>query len=187
MKRALATLALAGCLSAPAAAQPAPQPDPSPSSYWGIRGCGHGHKPEVARKRIRQLLKNHVPLTEQRGRRVQHYVACTSSGPTARKLYRLVRQLREWRRTYAHRWPIEFNRLPVWAQGWAWSTGACESGNSPATATGNGYYGAFQFLPSTWWAAGGTGLPSQHSWHFQAVIAVRWMYRAGAGQWPVCG
>jgi hypothetical protein len=27
-------------------------------------------------------------------------------------------------------------------------------------ATGNGYYGAYQFLPSTWRSVGGRGLPS---------------------------
>ena len=88
---------------------------------------------------------------------------------------------------YANRWRIRFNALQPWEQQWAYATGACESGNNPATATGNGYYGAFQFLPSTWYAAGGTGDPHQHSWHYQAVIAVGWMHRAGAGQWPVCG
>ena len=67
------------------------------------------------------------------------------------------------------------------------STSACESGMNPAAATGNGFYGAFQFLPATWAAAGGTGMPNQHSWHYQAVIAVRWMHVAGASQWPVCG
>jgi hypothetical protein len=93
----------------------------------------------------------------------------------------------KWRDQYAHKWVIVFNRLPAWARAWAWSTGACESGNDPAKATGNGYLGAFQFLPGTWWAAGGTGLPNQHSWHYQAVIAVRWLLRAGDEQWPVCG
>lgn len=58
---------------------------------------------------------------------------------------------------------------------------------NPATNTGNGFEGAFQFMYSTWLSAGGTGHAYQHSWHYQAVIAIAWMHRAGPGQWPVCG
>ena len=103
------------------------------------------------------------------------------------RVERRARRLRIWRTSYAHRWPIAFNRLAPWERAWAYSTGACESGNNPATNTGNGFHGAFQFLLSTWWAAGGQGYPEQHSWAYQAVIAVHWMRRAGASQWPVCG
>jgi hypothetical protein len=70
---------------------------------------------------------------------------------------------------------------------WYRSTARCESGNDPWINTGNGYFGAVQWLPSTWQAAGGTGLPIHHGRHEQGVRGVRWMHRAGRGQWPVCG
>lgn len=44
-----------------------------------------------------------------------------------------------------------------------------------------------QFLPSTWRAVGGTGLPHQHSKAEQIRRAEILKARAGLGQWPVCG
>jgi hypothetical protein len=90
-----------------------------------------------------------------------------------------------WRRN--NRWYIRYKRLPWGDQVWANNTSACESGKNPAANTGNGFYGAFQFMLSTWHMAGGTGSPHMKSWYEQAVVAVRWRNRAGAGQWPVCG
>lgn len=40
---------------------------------------------------------------------------------------------------------------------------SCESGGDYAINTGNGYYGAYQFLPGTWASVGGSGLPSSAS------------------------
>ena len=160
----------------------------TPAPYWQrVDGCQHGHSRRVGRRRLDQLLLNHRPLTHATTQGARHVVRCQHSPADRRRLANRRRQLRQWRMSYANRWRIAFNRLQPWEQAWAYATGACESGNNPATATGNGYYGAFQFLPSTWWAAGGTGMPNQHSWHYQAVIAVHWMHRAGASQWPVCG
>jgi hypothetical protein len=62
----------------------------------------------------------------------------------------------------------------------------CESGANPATNTGNGYYGAFQFLASTWWSVGGTGLPHEHSYETQRHFAQILQARSGWGQWPAC-
>lgn len=64
--------------------------------------------------------------------------------------------------------------------------GAHESGNNPSTNTGNGYYGAFQFTPSTWAAAGGgPGLPSNYSYSDQLGVAQRVQEQQGWGAWPV--
>ena len=172
-------LALASAVL-PAAAPPPP--------YWTrYDQCGHGHRRQVAEHALGRLLRNHRPLTPHRAELAGHLRTCLLERQARRPVQARARALRRWRLSYAHRWPIAFNRLAPWERSWAYSTGACESGNNPATATGNGYYGAFQFLLSTWWAAGGQGIPSQHSWAYQAVIAVRWMHRAGAGQWPICG
>ena len=176
-------LAIAAAILPGVAAEPPP--------YWTrVDGCRHGHRAEVAihgRRGLDWLLRNHRPLTPERLEAVAHLRACTATRDGRRRTERRARRLRAWRMSYAHRWPIAFERLPEWAQAWAYSTGACESGNDPSKETGNGYVGAFQFLPSTWYAAGGQGWPSAHSWAYQAVVAVRLMLREGAGHWPICG
>jgi hypothetical protein len=72
---------------------------------------------------------------------------------------------------------------------WAYSTAVCESGHNPPqnVRTGNGFVGMFQWVTSTWTAAGGTGSPMNASFQTQAVIAVRWHHSHPTGQWPVCG
>ena len=145
-------------------------------------GCDHLHGYRATIRGVRANLRHHRPTVDRR--RLQHFARCTRTKRAAR---RAIHSGWRWRHSYAHRWRIAFNRLPAGDRAWAWSTGACESGNNPATNTGNGFHGAFQFVLSTWHAAGGSGIPEQHSWHYQAVIAVRWMHIAGRGQWPVCG
>ena len=62
----------------------------------------------------------------------------------------------------------------------------CESGGNPATNTGNGYYGLYQFSASTWRAMGGSGLPSEASAAEQTQRAQALQARSGWGQWPAC-
>ncbi|MBW4718972.1 LysM peptidoglycan-binding domain-containing protein [Saccharothrix obliqua] len=64
---------------------------------------------------------------------------------------------------------------------------ACESGGNWGTATGNGYYGGLQFLPSTWQANGGSGMPNQASREEQIRVAENVLASQGIGAWPVCG
>jgi hypothetical protein len=64
---------------------------------------------------------------------------------------------------------------------------ACESGGNPATDTGNGFYGKYQFALSTWNAVGGSGNPAQASEAEQDRRAEMLYARAGASPWPVCG
>jgi hypothetical protein len=176
----MALLMTMAALAVPAGVQP-PPPVALP------RDCTHVHRKRSAKRGLRHHLHNFRPLV--RTDRVKHFAACVRTRGLAHRLHRYARRLLAWRRSYGPKWRIAFNRLPAWAQAWARSTSYCETGGTmnPATNTGNSFYGAFQFLPSTWWAAGGTGMPHQHSWHYQAVIAVRWLYRAGDEQWPVCG
>jgi hypothetical protein len=164
-----------------------PEEAPAVTAYWQRRGCGHRHRFLTAHGRIRKAMRNHRAQVPKRF--VRHLATCVDSREQSRQLHRFVKRSWRWRKQYEHEWPIKFHRLPEWAQAWAWSTSYCETGGTlnPATATGNGFYGAFQFVLSTWWAAGGTGYPHHHSWHYQAVIAVRWLYREGDEQWPVCG
>jgi membrane protein involved in colicin uptake len=61
----------------------------------------------------------------------------------------------------------------------------CESGMTNAN-TGNGYYGYFQFLPSTWRSMGESGLPIDHPYEVQKAAAGRLIERSGWGQFPGC-
>jgi len=65
-----------------------------------------------------------------------------------------------------------------------------ESGDNYAENTGNGYYGAYQDLLSTWQANGGTGLPSDASPAVQDQINYQIYLSGGWGQWSTaseCG
>ena len=64
---------------------------------------------------------------------------------------------------------------------------ACESGGNPATDTGNGFYGKYQFDLATWQAVGGRGNPAHASEAEQDRRATMLYARAGASPWPVCG
>ena len=62
----------------------------------------------------------------------------------------------------------------------------CESGGNYKIATGNGYYGAYQFDPRTWRSLGYTGLPSDAAPEVQDEAARKLLAKAGWGQWPAC-
>ncbi|HEX4429550.1 MAG TPA: transglycosylase family protein [Frankiaceae bacterium] len=62
----------------------------------------------------------------------------------------------------------------------------CESGGNYAIATGNGYYGAYQFDAGTWASLGFGGLPSQAApWVQDEAVAKLWRMR-GWAPWPGC-
>jgi len=63
----------------------------------------------------------------------------------------------------------------------------CESGGNPATDTGNGFYGKYQFTIETWNAVGGSGNPAHASEGEQDRRAAMLYAQAGASPWPVCG
>ncbi len=62
----------------------------------------------------------------------------------------------------------------------------CESTDNYWANTGNGYYGAYQFSPITWWWLGYTGYPHDApAW--QQDEAVRYLYSLmGWSPWPAC-
>ena len=88
------------------------------------------------------------------------------------------------------RYVQEWNSFSRKDKRWARTTSQCESGQDPDIhSPGKDYHGAFQFLKSTWQAAPmSKGKdPHVHTWKTQAVVAVKWMHKAGKSQWPVCG
>ena len=62
----------------------------------------------------------------------------------------------------------------------------CESGDSYGMDSGNGYYGAYQFAPTTWWALGYRGLPDAAPARVQDRAARRLQRISGWSAWPVC-
>jgi hypothetical protein len=62
----------------------------------------------------------------------------------------------------------------------------CESGDNFRADTGNGYFGAYQFSPSTWQSLGFHGRPD----HAKAITqnrAARDLHaRSGWSAWPAC-
>ena len=69
----------------------------------------------------------------------------------------------------------------VWAK-----LAKCESGGNPATNTGNGFYGMYQFTLETWQALGGTGYPHEADAATQTAMAKKLQAQSGWGQWPGC-
>ena len=55
-----------------------------------------------------------------------------------------------------------------------------------ATNTGNGFYGAYQFMASTWRSVGGVGFPHEHPYVVQRDMARRLILRSGWSQFPLC-
>ncbi|MDQ1293816.1 MAG: ubiquitin-like protein [Actinomycetota bacterium] len=73
------------------------------------------------------------------------------------------------------------------ADGLNWGALAqCESGGNPQAVNPAGYYGLYQFSPSTWASVGGSGNPSDASSAEQTYRAKLLYNKAGAGQWG-CG
>jgi hypothetical protein len=102
----------------------------------------------------------------------------------ARRIHRIERRVRERRRARARaRARAEAPAAPPHLEAIA----ACESGGNPATNTGNGFYGKYQFDLQTWASVGGTGLPSNASEAEQDRRAAILYARSGATPWPVCG
>lgn len=62
----------------------------------------------------------------------------------------------------------------------------CESGGRYDINTGNGFYGAYQFVPRTWRGLGFAGMPHQAPPHIQDEAAQKLQARSGWGQWPAC-
>lgn len=62
----------------------------------------------------------------------------------------------------------------------------CESGGDYTTNTGNSFFGAYQFLLSTWQGLGYSGYPHEASPATQDQAARELQARSGWGQWPSC-
>jgi Transglycosylase-like domain len=62
----------------------------------------------------------------------------------------------------------------------------CESGDNYRENTGNGYYGAYQFAPTTWHALGFAGRPDRAKRAAQNRAARKMHSQDGWHAWPSC-
>jgi resuscitation-promoting factor RpfB len=62
----------------------------------------------------------------------------------------------------------------------------CESGMDPRRNTGNGFYGAFQWMLSTWHGMGMSGNPIDYSYAEQKAVAARIPVSSWHRQFPTC-
>lgn len=157
---------------------------PAPSRpYWARRGCSHGHPSRVAYRRVRALTHSVRPLTRPRVRRAHHYVACVGTAAKSRAVRRSYLRGLAWRRSYGPYWRIRLYALPAFWRRWAWCVDGRESGHRQV-ARESGFLSHFQWVLSTWLAAGGTGNPERASYAHQAVIAIGLARREGVHHWP---
>lgn len=63
---------------------------------------------------------------------------------------------------------------------------ACESGGNPATNTGNGYYGLYQYDLGTWGGYGGYARPDLAPAEVQTAKAMQTQAARGWSPWPAC-
>jgi hypothetical protein len=155
-----AALLLSAALVATEAAAPAAHA--APRTAPTARGAGgESTRPGVARRVVR-------PQRPIRAYRRPPVRAARSANRIRPRVARAVRA------------PIPLTD-PIWA-----TLRRCESGGRYNINTGNGFYGAYQFVPSTWRGLGYAGMPHQAPPHVQDEAAQKLQARSGWGQWPAC-
>jgi Transglycosylase-like domain len=138
--------------------------------------------------RSRAVVRTRTDRAVRRARRLAHVRDVRFSpasyrrrlrGDTAAELSRRLRSLR-------HR-IARAERPAATASPTLQAIAACESGGNPATDTGNGFYGKYQFTLQTWESVGGSGNPAAASEAEQDRRAAMLYAQQGSSPWPVCG
>jgi hypothetical protein len=201
-------LALAGsALALPAGvALAASDHQPSPTTHNALAAPFAGHPTVNARmqaERREAVEKRYVPRIVRferrtahvrdkkfRGKRVRDRIEGASIGHLRVELRRSRRELRRVRKAEAAA-VAQASAVPAATGSTAspnlQAIAACESGGNPATNTGNGFYGKYQFTQSTWESVGGTGNPAAASEAEQDQRAATLYSQQGSTPWPVCG
>jgi hypothetical protein len=146
----------------------------------------HAEHTELAQQRLTRKatrLAHRVADMRDRGFSPRAYRRHVNDEPPAR-LARRVRVLRRDLKTARRRAARAENTS---ASPTLEAIAACESGGNPATDTGNGFYGKYQFDLQTWASVGGSGNPAAASEAEQNRRAAMLYAAAGASPWPVCG
>jgi hypothetical protein len=182
-------LALAGTLLATPAALAAEANDPPSPAQAALHASVGGHltvhsqmRAEARQNRQQDLIRRAVSLSRRiAGARGERFAAGSERarlrGQAPDELHGRLRELRRDLRDAEA--PAASPTLEAIA--------ACESGGDPATDTGNGFYGKYQFTLSTWSAVGGSGNPAHASEAEQDRRAAILYEQSGPSPWPVCG
>jgi hypothetical protein len=176
MRRKTTALALAGALLAVPAAALAASPPTSPALHPPLAG----HRTVAG-----QMKAEHIDIVRDdltaRAVRLARKLDFSPRGERRRARDQSPDQLRARIRELEQRLnaPTASPTMQAIAQ--------CESGGNPATDTGNGFYGKYQFTQATWQAVGGTGNPAAAPEAEQDRRAAQLYAQAGPSQWPVCG
>jgi|GEM_PF-2192683 len=168
---------LAGALAAPSAGAATPIAADLPGPGAGIAPLVRVAKTPLITRDVRLARR----VASLRGKHLRHGYTTTIRAWSVDKLARHHRHLRGELRA-ARRARSASHASPALQ-----AIAACESGGDPATDTGNGFYGKYQFTLSTWQAVGGSGNPARASEAEQDRRAAALLAQAGPGQWPVCG
>lgn len=193
-------LALAGtALALPAGVALAASDDPPSTTGTALAAPFAGHKSVNARMKAEgreALAERYVPRIVRNkrhaarikddkfhGRRTRDRLEGASVGHLRVELRRSRRDLRHARKAAAAAPAASGSTASPNLQAIA----ACESGGNPATNTGNGFYGKYQFDMQTWQSVGGSGSPAAASEAEQDQRAAMLYAQQGSTPWPVCG
>ena len=174
MRKTTTALALAGTLLAAPAADAAAPPAAALHPLLG------GHRTVAAQMRTAKVANLRADLTARTvklARKLDASAAAERRRARGRSPAQLRARIRDLKRRLSA--PTASPTMQAIAQ--------CESGGNPATDTGNGFYGKYQFDLQTWQAMGGTGNPAQASEAEQDRRAAALYAQAGPSPWPVCG
>jgi len=177
MRKTTTALALAGTLLAAPAANAAIPPAAALHPLLG------GHRTVAAQMKAQRAADVRADLTA-RAVRLARKADISAAAERRRARGKSADQLRARIRGLTHRLhaPTGSTASPTMQ-----AIAECESGGNPATDTGNGFYGKYQFDLQTWQAMGGTGNPAQASEAEQDRRAAALYAQAGPSPWPVCG
>jgi hypothetical protein len=190
MRTKTTALALASTLvAAPAVAMAAEADDPPSPARAALRAPVGGHLTMRAQMRAAGRSNLQDDLAKRAVRIARSVADARDTGFAAKAERRRVRgqdpaELRT--RIRVLRRDLRDARAPS-ASPVLQAIAECESGGNPATDTGNGFYGKYQFTLETWNAVGGSGNPAQASEAEQDRRAASLYESAGASPWPVCG
>jgi len=178
MRKTTTALALAGSLLAtPMALAAAPPAAPA------LHPLLAGHRTVAGQMKTAKVANVRADLTT-RAVRLARKADISAAAERRRARGKTLAQLRGRIRGLNHR--LHAPTAPT-ASPTMQAIAECESGGNPATDTGNGFYGKYQFTLQTWQAVGGTGNPAQASEAEQDRRAAALYAQAGASPWPVCG
>jgi hypothetical protein len=186
-RRLLPIAALVAALLSMGATNARPDTDPSPGTCDGKDLVHHRHRARVLLKDAYSLysLERAKPNGSEI-RKAQVHKQCIEVAKVRGQIAALRDRLKERFRAHQAEQDAYAAITPPGPEYLA-QLRACESGGDYSANTGNGFYGAYQFVLSTWQSVGGSGYPHLAAPAEQDYRAAVLWRREGSSPWPVCG